>query len=117
MRHLHGNVFAHRSGEQEILLEDYADLATEPCRVGLGDIDAIYQNSPALGDVKPLQQFTVSVLLPEPLRPTRPLSSLFAEYQTETLQDFRTVGPGRRNRTDSIRSFRPGWAAWTLAGD
>jgi hypothetical protein len=57
--HRHGrigerDVLAHRAVEQHVLLQDHADLAAQPCRVGHGEIHAVDQDGPALRNVEAL---------------------------------------------------------------
>ena len=60
--HRHGrigerDVLAHRAVEQHILLQDDADLAAQPGRVGHREVHSVHQHTPALRNVKTLHQF------------------------------------------------------------
>ena len=52
-----GDILAHRAVEKHVLLQDDADLAAQPCRVGHGEIHAVDQDAPALRDVEALDKF------------------------------------------------------------
>ena len=51
-----GNILADTSVEEDIVLQDDADLTTQPGRVDMGDVDAIDQHTAALG-IETLDQF------------------------------------------------------------
>ena len=50
------DVLTNRAVEQQVLLQHHADLAAQPGRIDLSDIDSIDQDAPALRHVQPLEQ-------------------------------------------------------------
>src|SRR5215472_3415146 len=86
------DIVAHRAIEQDALLQHHADLAAQPGWIDHAEINAVDQNPPALGDVKPLNQLGESALA----RAGRAdnaydLSGGYAE--TDVMQHFRPIDP------------------------
>ena len=51
-----GNVVANATVEQEVLLEDNANLASQPRRLDHREIDAVDQHAPGYREIEPLNQ-------------------------------------------------------------
>ena len=70
-----GDVLAHAAVEQDVVLRHHADLPAQLRGIDQADVQAVHQHAPALGAVQARCTSLVSVLLPEPERPTMPITS------------------------------------------
>ena len=85
-----GDIVAHRTVEQHVLLEHHADLPPQPGRVGHHQIHAVDQHAAALRHVEPLHQFCEGALA-RTRRADDADGLAGRNIEGDVVQDFRSV--------------------------
>ena len=86
------DIIADRTVEQDVVLQDHADLTAQPGRVDLRDIDAVDEHPAALGHVKALRKLGQGALAgPGRADDSDHLSG--RNVQTDVVENFRAVYP------------------------
>src|SRR6185312_1732173 len=90
IRQLDGDVFPHATVEEKTLLQHHPYLPSQPERVRLLQIDAVYEHPAGLRDVEPLQELGQGAL-PGAAPPNHPDGGAGRNFTRNIPQDFRAI--------------------------